>query len=361
MLLSLIRRTARLLPATLAALVLPTLAPLSAAAQTKVTPQTETAPLATNLACTGTTQVFPIPDVGQTEHSAIITLGGASVGSTFASFVAQDLNGDSITISDVLEGSIPEPQVITASGYYPVLNLLVTCPATQTVTIFYSGTSSTPFTLFGNSLATATSKFWFNAAPANANIRSPGLIVTPFGSLSGTLDFAYKATGPSGSTVTVNCWDSAQIPMFQETVSLATTTTPQIFSLPSAPCPYVYVSYVSGGASATTFSLAETFLPPGFTGAPGAPSVNITSNTTTVVKGTPGTLSRIIIDTSAAGTIKIYDIAAAGCAGSPASGLRGTITLAGTEPPSSIFYDLEMTQGICIVTSASPDIIVSYQ
>ena len=131
--------------------------------------------------------------------------------------------------------------------------------------------------------------------------------------------------------------------------------------MPAVPCPYVSVLYTSGGASATTYILSETFSPPGFAGAPGAPSVNITSNTTTVVKGTPGVLSRIIIDTSAAGTIGIYDIAAAGCVGSPASGLRGTITLAGTEPPESIFYDLEMAHGICIVTSASPDIIVSYQ
>jgi hypothetical protein len=90
---------------------------------------------------------------------------------------------------------------------------------------------------------------------------------------------------------------------------------------------------------------------------------HISSATTTSCKGTPGTISRIIIGTPiAAASIKVYDMAAAGCSGTPSSGLLTTLTLplSLTNPPS-YEYNMAMANGICVVTSGATDLVVTYQ
>ena len=101
-------------------------------------------------------------------------------------------------------------------------------------------------------------------------------------------------------------------------------------------------------------------IPPG-TGS----GVNITSGKTTVVKGTQGVLLRIIVQTQVgAATIKLYDIASAGCTGTPGSGLLGTITLPATITsvnPFVLEYETAFTAGICLVTSGNTDILAVYE
>ena len=348
----------RLLPVAVLALL--SLAPQPAAAQQRVTPQTSIAQLATNVACTGTPQQFAVPDFGQTEHYATITFSASPVTAT-SEFVAVT-GGNGAIISNVI-GAAPlgTLQTISAVGYYPLLFVQVQC-ASGNVSISYSGTSATPLPTDGLLLASMIDVLVIQAAPANANLFATSF-VPPFGTEGGYLSVTYAAAaGPAGSTIQLVCTLNDLSAPETDTFSIAAVTGAQVFPVPTFPCPNMAVHYVSGGASAQTVTIHYLFTPPGFTNSTAALGTNITTATTTAVKGVPGTLRAINVNTSAAGTIKIFDIVGAGCAGAPASGLKGTITLAGTEVPSSIpFNNLGMTQGICIVTSGTPDITVTYQ
>lgn len=91
-------------------------------------------------------------------------------------------------------------------------------------------------------------------------------------------------------------------------------------------------------------------------------SNNITTNTTTAIKATAGTLNRIIVNTGGTGsTVALYNIASAGCTGTPGSGFIGT--LGTTVALSSIIYDHTFTLGICAVTAgaAAADISALYR
>lgn len=86
-----------------------------------------------------------------------------------------------------------------------------------------------------------------------------------------------------------------------------------------------------------------------------AASQNITSATTTTAKSGAGMLSKIIINTSAAGTITVYD-------STSASGTKlATITAVASGNPVSLSYDIPFGTGLTIVTSASMDITVTFR
>lgn len=91
----------------------------------------------------------------------------------------------------------------------------------------------------------------------------------------------------------------------------------------------------------------------------------ITSAATTSCKGSTAILHTISINTIvASATIKLYDINAAGCTGTPASGANGVITLPGTittDNPFTLTLDEEFNNGLCVVTSGATDIQVSYE
>jgi ABC-type arginine transport system permease subunit len=83
---------------------------------------------------------------------------------------------------------------------------------------------------------------------------------------------------------------------------------------------------------------------------------NITTETTTVVKSTPGVLHSICVNTPAAtGTITIYDNTAG-------SGTKiGTIT-SYASLPKCFTYDVAFWTGLTIVTAtAAPDVTVSWR
>lgn len=83
---------------------------------------------------------------------------------------------------------------------------------------------------------------------------------------------------------------------------------------------------------------------------------NITTDTTTVVKTTPGLLHSICVNTPAAtGTVTIYDNTAA-------SGTKiGTITSYASVPKCFI-YDVNFYTGLTVVTgTATPDVTVSFR
>lgn len=79
-------------------------------------------------------------------------------------------------------------------------------------------------------------------------------------------------------------------------------------------------------------------------------AATITTNATTVVKGTsPAWLKRIVVGVAGTTTTAtLYNIASAGCTGTPASGLLGTFN---TSVNWVIDLDMRFDAGVCIVTA----------
>lgn len=82
---------------------------------------------------------------------------------------------------------------------------------------------------------------------------------------------------------------------------------------------------------------------------------NITTATTTVVKGAPGKLVHIVVNKPVAmSTITIYDNTAG-------SGTKiGTVTNSAVTTPYFLDYDLRFATGLTSVTSGADDITVVY-
>lgn len=86
----------------------------------------------------------------------------------------------------------------------------------------------------------------------------------------------------------------------------------------------------------------------------GSTFVEITTATSTTVKGSAGTLHKVIVNTGvAAATIKIYNALSA-------TGTPFTITCSGTAP-FEITYDTWMSTGIFVVTSGATDVTITYR
>lgn len=87
----------------------------------------------------------------------------------------------------------------------------------------------------------------------------------------------------------------------------------------------------------------------------GSTFAQITTATTTAVKGTPGILKRITVNTAVtAATIKIYNAATA-------TGTPITITCPTTAVPFQLDYDLFFSTAITVVTSGATDVTVGYR
>ena len=80
---------------------------------------------------------------------------------------------------------------------------------------------------------------------------------------------------------------------------------------------------------------------------------NIKTATTTVVKTGAGVLHKIVINTTAVGTITVYDNTAASGA------TIATIAVSAVGPV--YVYDLAFTLGLTVVTAAASDITVTYR
>src|SRR4029077_13055584 len=94
----------------------------------------------------------------------------------------------------------------------------------------------------------------------------------------------------------------------------------------------------------------------------GSSGTNITTAATTNIKGTPGILRRIVVGTGvASATIKLFNVAAASCSGTPGSGAMGVITLPSTlTNPFTLEFNQSFSAGICVVTSGATNINVIF-
>lgn len=266
-----------------------------------VSPQTEQLTLANNLACTGGAQTFTTGQVfggqtfsnlGQTQHY-ITVQPSAAVISLKAEIDGIDNAGNVFRISDILNtGAIPlVPLALTGSGYYPKIQISVTCgSATGTFTMNYSGASSTSNVNSGSYLLAQVDKTLFAGASTGTTVSI--LIQPPFSSSSGLLSFFSNLGPPSGSSIGVACFGTTALAT--QTFPLSTSGGNQYFTPATTVCPLLTVTYTSGGASANTYSLeyifngqgsggsstsADPCLNPGI--AKSSAAINITSATTT--------------------------------------------------------------------------------
>lgn len=81
---------------------------------------------------------------------------------------------------------------------------------------------------------------------------------------------------------------------------------------------------------------------------------NITTATTTVVSSVPGVLHSVTINTTAAGTITLYDNTAA-------SGTKIATIAASIASGTNVTFDVSFTTGLTVVTAAASDITVSFK
>jgi hypothetical protein len=94
----------------------------------------------------------------------------------------------------------------------------------------------------------------------------------------------------------------------------------------------------------------------------GSSGTNITTAATTAVKGTAGVLRRVVVGTGvASATIKLFNVAAGSCTGTPGSGAAGVFTLPSTlNNPVSLELNQTFSNGICVVTSGAMNVIVIF-
>jgi len=331
-----------------------------------VSPQGEyqvLAPAAT--ACTGLAQNFPITNLGQTQH--YISVSALSNIQQFqAEIDGYDALGNVYRISDVLDvsGSGALTGTLRGKGFFPVIKLKVTCTpaATASFAASYSGCSSCTDDNVGNYLQSQVDKVNFSSTE-NAN--HSDFFQTPYASSAGVL-YVNLSAAAAGGSITVAC--SAQVavnsgsPLTVFSAPLANATGLQTFQIPDFPCLNGQVSYANNGASGT-ITAEYVFAQPGRS-TPSNQYTHITGTTATVVKGTAGVLHVVSINSAnaVAGTVSLFDLAAASCTGTPATNTVAVITTpASTTALPPFVYDVNFLNGICVKASAAMDITVSAQ
>jgi len=342
--------------------------PPAAAQVTYTTPQTVKAQIANNVPCTGSAQTFTtaqgIPNfrnLGQTQHYVSAQISGTA--QTFnVEIDGIDRNGNVFRLSDVL--ALPGTNIngaVTGSGSFDNYQVLVTCTTSSAhFTLTYAGTSATSNIDAGTYLFAQIDKKLFSAVDASVN--ESATIQTPFGSSGGTLIFSSGPATPTGSsTLTVNCETvegGFTLPQALE-VTLPAVSTPVYFNVPPQACPLVNVFYAGTGAGGNAISLEYVFTLPGAGNHPPNIYTHITGTTATVVNSSYGILHTITINTAAAGTISVFDLAGASCTGTPTSPVIAKLAPTATSSIGTFTYDILATNGICVQASVAMDITVS--
>lgn len=315
-------------------------------------------------ACSATTPlVFVVANLGQSAHAV-----NYNVTSSPGNPVTVTMRGISAATgaSNIAAASTGMNGNMVGSGYYAQFSISVTClnSAPINVSVSYSGTSVTPF-LAGSTDITTYDQFLTYQADASAN-QSYFVTPPPFGNTAGVLVFFSGGGAPSGSTLEV--WEQPaqgyslignerhQVAVF----NLTTSTSPQFFFVPPAVASNTFVRYGAGGASANVYSVEYIFQKPGIN-TPQGSSAHITGTTATAVKNSPGFLSQVVIGTPAAGTVSVFDLAAAACTGTPSTNTLAVLTAIATDPPSNVAFGLNFVNGLCVKASAGMDLTVVYQ
>jgi hypothetical protein len=324
-----------------------------------VSPQTVQQSIATNLACTGSAQTFTVQNIGQEQHYLSI---GAVVNATQfqATLQGVDTQGNLYTISDAMEVKSGNVGNLHGSGYFPKIQVVITClPAvTASFTASYSGGWGVFDVVAGSYLTAQIDKVDFFAAAENAN--QSDQVQTPYGSSAGTV-YVLTSAGGNGGKISVSCgastFNAAAGPVIFSG-AIANSTALQVFQVPDTSCPTAQVSYTNNGTGGTV-TAEYVFAPPG-SFRPAFQYTHVTGTTATAVKATLGYLHTVSVNTGAAGTISIFDLASASCTGTPATNTVAVIT-ATTTTLQTFTYDTNFLNGICVKASVAMDFTVSSQ
>lgn len=333
-----------------------------AAAQAPVTIQPTQQTLATNTPCSGSgvPQAFPVNNKNQTVHVA--TISTTSVTSLTMQIIGVDSSGLQHLISDTATSGVPGATTftpaITGIGYYPIVQVVVTCipTVTGTFSINYSASSAGAVQNSGGYLLAAMDKSIAYLLPVATAI--PNFVFQPsFGSSLGVINVQYSGTPPTGSTLVVSCsgiQGFATVPIFTYYISSSV-----LLPIPETSCPIAAISLVPGTGGTGTISIDYSFVQPG------SKIVNsfahLTGTTATVLKVGAGILKNVVIGTAAAGTISFFDLIPSACTGTPSTNVVSVITPTTTAPLGSIPYDVLFLNGICVKASVGMDFTVGYQ
>ena len=339
-----------------------------------VSPQTVQSTLAAaGTTCNGGFQSYLVPNLGQTQHTATVTIATAAPGQLIAYFAALDLSSNLTVISDTMEGSVNGSgfgsTALIASGYYPRLYVYINCSSGTTYTLSYSGASATVPVLAGNFLSTAIDKLIWNGASAGSNSPANSTYTPPFATSLGVVSFAYATTGPSGSAVAISCTDINNT-IRAWNFSLATAPGVQLFYIPSYPCVNYSLSYTSGGASGATYSVHYLFYPPGYLptadpcDAPNIPKLSVSlaigSATTTSLIAASSPVAVPIYVCSINGTLAGTSPTMQFEYGTGATCGTGTGTLTGAMAPSTgTFFEMGAGQAIFTVPAGNNFCVVT--
>jgi hypothetical protein len=333
--------------------------PTSSFAQTPVIIQPTQQTLATLVACNGMAQTYAINNRNQTEHIASVIASG-SMNLFSMEIDGIDNQGNVFRLSDIAQGNFGSTgTTIFGMGYYPRLQVSITCTGTS-YTLSYSGSSGFSSPTTGVAFASQLDKqLFFSVA---ANMGQQNTFQTPFGNSSGTLLFNYNSGAIAGSTITVQCQTIVGASTSEQfTFTIANTTAVQTFIVPPAACPQETVVYSSGGAGGL-FTLEYAFNPPGAAVNPTLGTyTHITGTTATAVKGIAGRFLNLNVNTAAAGTVSVFDLATAACTGTPATNAVAVITVNATDPSHTNTYNQFLLNGICVKASVAMDLTVGFQ
>ncbi len=274
-----------------------------------------------------------------------------------------DVTGTVFRMSDVQVGSAPGigtaavPSVLSGSGYYAQLQVVVTCaPVSATFSVTYQGFSSAPNPVSGASALSSSNKILFSGAPANAS--QTLVFQTPYGNSGGVILFTFQTTSETGASISFSCVSAKEGIINNVQFPLANNTNQQVFAVPSGACPIVVLGYFTGGATTATMLAEYVFAQPG-AASPSPPGFfykNIATNASTQLKSAAGFLHAITINNiGTTETLTIFDNTS--CAGTTI-GTTGALTAQQT-----LIFDVNYYTGLCITSAGTTtgNWTVSYQ
>jgi hypothetical protein len=334
------------------------LSPQSAQAQvTYTSPQTVTSTAFNNIACTGTTQRALIPNLGQVGHFITLTLGviphgiSTAIQGSYDGVLFFDIS-NTVTFANGLVQPTGQGQ-----GYYPVVAVRVNClDTTGRFTVFYTGTGGSIGPPSGSAVVSQViQNITISASDGTSNQFS---LNSPFGNSGGALILQANGAMPAGSNVELICDLASAVANVVGPFAIPTTAGVFSFPIPNYPCATPEIQFFSGGASSNTYNLYYSFSQPGLD-SPAFLFSHITGTTATSVKSSPSSfLHNLTVNTGAAGTISIFDLASSSCTGTPSTNTAAVITATATTL-QTFTYDINFVNGICVKASVAMDITVS--
>ncbi len=306
-----------------------------------------------------------IPNIGQSIHYITVrasstcnfrlTLQGSNDGLNW--FDMAESSSDS-----GLNGGSPGFGGFAGSGSFNAyrLNLQVgTCSGT--LNVWYSGTSVTSGSVGGNLNYSSQYRRILALAPNSTTgltLTATSKTIYPTnGNTAGTLSFSFASNNCAGGSLLVQAGpDAAHLTTLTTITPANVLNNTQSFPLPASNAGAMVLSYTACGTE--TYDVLVEFAPPGaFNGFLGT---NITTTTATSVKSAAGVLHTLTVNTGGAGTIILFDLAAAACTGTPATNQKATIT-ATAATLQTFTYDMNFLNGICAKSSVAMDYTISFQ